>query len=145
MSPRSLLKLFSFILFIKISACSQYAENILQKDHQNFTFLSDVTCAIAKDELEKHPEMQTIALIELQNNFTLLSREIFKCLPADVAKLSIMPHTPYVTKELRTFAYHNLTLMLPKQSLIIYVTDKVEPVRKFSNSKFCFTIFQQLD
>jgi hypothetical protein len=93
-----------------------------RQKHSNFSLLINFTCAVAKDELEKHPEMRTIALIELENNFKPnFSREILKCLPGDVAKVVIMPHS---------HAYGNSTVLLEKSALIIYVADKIQKVCK---------------
>lgn len=85
---------------------------------KTFQLLRNFTCAVVKDELEKHPEMQTIAMIELENNFpSNFSREILKCLPDEVAKVVMMPHT---------HVFRNNTIKLTKESMIIYVADRIE-------------------
>jgi hypothetical protein len=55
-------------LFIFFSLFS-YSNFFLILNHQKFSLLRDFTCAVARDEVKKHPEMQTIAFIELENNF----------------------------------------------------------------------------
>lgn len=92
----------------------------------NYELLSNFVCAVAKDEFEKHPEMRTIALTELENNFpSNFSRQILKCLPNQVAKVIINPHSHFD---------YNSTLMLSKESMIIYVADKIEKVKKVSRT-----------
>ena len=82
---------FSLILIFQTQLV---ASKFLQKEHrQDFSLLLNFTCGAAKDELEKHPEMQTIAMVELENNFPReFSREIQKCLPKEVAVININPH-----------------------------------------------------
>lgn len=85
------------------------------KNWRAFSFLAKFTCAVVKDEFEKNPEMQTIAIIELENYFpSIFSWRIIQCLPDEVAKLIINPH------------YHidfNNTIVLPRESMIIYLGD----------------------
>lgn len=116
-------------IFFKVFLTLSFVNSL--RHHQNFTLLRDFTCAVIEDELKEHPEMQNVALIELENNFPLnFSREVLKCLPKEVAKLIIMPHCPSITSALHTFAYFNFTILLPKQTMIIYIADKVDWVRK---------------
>lgn len=128
----------SFSLF----SCSHLLGKYLRTDHrQNFTKLREFVCLIAKDESEKHPEMQTIAFVELENNFpSSFSAEILKCLPTNVAKLILQPRSRDVEG--------NESMILPKQSMVIYVADSVSWVRiKTLNllaTKFCDLILCDL-
>jgi hypothetical protein len=116
MSLKKVITLFSLIFFLHFSQSFNYHKN-------NFSFLRNFTCAVAKDELEKHPEMRTIAMIELENNFPpTFSREILKCLPDGVAKILMKPHTNY---------FENNTVTLPKESMVIFVADKIHKVSFF--------------
>lgn len=111
-----------FLLIMLIAIC--FVNSKLRKGHlrQDFAVLENFTCAVAKDVLEKHPYMRTIVVVELKNNFPLdFTRKVLKCLPKDVAKFMMMPH---VFKKLKK------TLILPKESMIIFIADKVELVRK---------------
>jgi putative heme iron utilization protein len=66
--------------------------------------------------------MRTIAMVELESDFpSTFSREILKCLPENVAKLIIQPHT---------HQFENNSISLGKHSMVIYVADKVEEVSK---------------
>lgn len=102
--------------------------NYLRRDHRhNFSLLLDFACAIAKDEFNKNPEMRTIGVVELKNKFPpQFSREVLKCLPQDVSKVILNPHTHY---------NKNKTLILPKESMIIYVADivQIEVVVDYTN------------
>lgn len=105
-------KIYFIILIFCISNSNQF-----KKYRKHFSLLRDFTCDVAKDELEKHPEMRTIAVIELEHNFpSSFSREVLQCLPADVAKVMLDPHLNY-------------SLILPKETLVIYIADKVEWVK----------------
>lgn len=92
----------------------------LHKSHdRNFSLLIDFTCAVAKDELEKHPEMRTIALIELENNFMPeFSQKISHCMPNDVAKVILTSNKFYNKSE----------TSMPKESMIILIADKIREV-----------------
>lgn len=103
------------ILLILTFLSEIYSKNISQKN-----LLKDFTCVVVKDELDKNPEMQTIVLIELENNFPLnFNREILKCLPQNVAKIVLKPHIDF---------YRNKTFSLSKSSMVIYVADKIRKV-----------------
>ena len=79
----------------------------------------NITCATANDEIENNPELRTIALITLEHKFLFdITSEIFKCLPS-VAKVLLMPHTNY---------FSNFTILLPKETMIIIVADKMRKV-----------------
>jgi hypothetical protein len=115
MSLNKVLPLFSLLLSLLFNFSHS---KIIHKN--NFSLLRDFTCAVAKDELEKHPEMRTIAIIELENNFPpTFSREILKCLPDDVAKILMQPINNI---------HKNNTIFLPKESMVIFVADKIEKV-----------------
>lgn len=95
------------------------------RNNQKFSLLRDFTCAVAKDELMKHPEMRTIAMIELRNSFPKsFSREVLKCLPGDVAKMILHPHTHF---------HGNQTTQMTKSIMLIYVADNVVKVRNFQS------------
>jgi hypothetical protein len=99
-----------FLIFSMVSG-------ILNSRHKNknFQLLRDFTCAAARDELEKHPEMRTIAMIELENNFPPnFCREILKCLPDDVTK---------IVMNFQVDDFENKIIFMPKESIIIYVVD----------------------
>lgn len=53
------------IIFVILCA---FSFAISHSHQQNFSLLRDFTCAVVEDELKEHPEMQTVALIELENN-----------------------------------------------------------------------------
>lgn len=113
---KSSIQIFIILLLLQNQI---FAKSSFEKD---FSLLRDLTCEFAKDELEKHPEMNTIALIELENNFPhKFSSEVLKCLPNYVTKVIMNPHT---------HASGNSTILLSKSALIIYIADKVEEVRK---------------
>lgn len=106
----------NFVVFL--SACKQS----LSKDskNQNFEFLRDFTCAIVEDEHKNHPEMRSIALIELENNFpSSFSSDILKCMPENLAKVLIQPNIGF---------HKNITFMLPQSTIVIYIADKVKKV-----------------
>ena len=112
-----------FLLFSTIFASSQAQKIFLQENCQKFSLLRDISCAVAADELAKHPEMRTIALMELQNGFPkTFSAEILKCLPKEVKKLILQPHELFD----RNYSLQNI---LPKESMVIYVADKIEKVK----------------
>jgi hypothetical protein len=105
-----------FLIFILIT--SLHSKEVSRK---NFSRIRDFTCAVAKDVLVKHPEMQTIALVELENNFPkCFTREILKCLPEDVAKVVMMPF------KIVTGTYFSSPLS--KSSMVIFVVDHTENV-----------------
>lgn len=109
---------FSLVLTVVVYA--EHAKYLYKQHRQNYSRLIEITCDIAKDELKKHPEMQTIVLVELENNFpSYFSRRILKCLPADVAKLS-------VDDDFNDVDAINLT----KESMVIYIADIVQWVKK---------------
>lgn len=90
--------------------------------YEDFPLLRNFTCAVANDEFDKNYDMRTIAFVEHENNFPQsFSREVLKCLPTDVSKIIFNPHT---------HQYLNNSIILPKQSMIIFVTDNLgEKVR----------------
>lgn len=96
---------------------SQSVKNYLQEEmQQNFSLLRNFTCAAVKNELDKNPDMRTVAMVELENNFPHeFSNEVLKCLPIDVTKMILNPHADEETQ-----------LILPRQTMVIYVADKVE-------------------
>lgn len=102
-----LLRLSVIILFFQTVEFSSF--------RQNFSLLTNFTCDVANYELENHPEMQTIAFIELENNFpSHFSREVLKCLPKEVATVIINLHF---------HIKHNNTFKLSKHTLVIYIAD----------------------
>jgi hypothetical protein len=109
------LQLFIVFYIIFLSNNFSFSKN------QRFSLLRDFTCAVAKDELQIHPDVQTIAMIELENNFPPQFRgEILKCLPDGVAKVNIVPHT-YLNPRSK--------FKLSKHSMVIYIADKIEKVQ----------------
>lgn len=105
------------ILVILIVFNTVQCQNAPDKD---FSLLQDFVCAAANDEHHKNPLMQTIAMVELENEFPPgFSRGILKCLPPDVAKVILNPHV---------FERYNITMQLTKSSMIIYVADKMDKV-----------------
>jgi hypothetical protein len=110
-----------FLLFSTILNPSNSAKFLHKNHRKNFHLLRDFTCEVAKDELNKNPDMRTIALIELESDFPPnFSREILKCLPVEVTKIILMPHTP---------SYRNNSVVLGKSSMAIYLSDKFNSVR----------------
>lgn len=78
---------FIILIIFTLKPFNVCMENIKTKD---FSLLRDFTCEIVKDELEKHPEMRTVVMIEIQNDFPhSFSRELLKCLPEYLTKLII--------------------------------------------------------
>lgn len=99
-----------------------YAQVSSKHHRQKFSLLRAFTCKVAKDVIRKNPETRTIALIELENKFPhSFSSDILKCLPDDVTKLIIQPHS---------HIFMNNTISVSKSSIVIYVADKVEKVFK---------------
>ena len=112
--------LFKFLLLSTIFAFSQAQENFLPQNRKSFSLLRDLICAVADDELAKHPEMRTILLVELQNDFPkTFSAEILKCLPSVVTKV-------YLNYPTDIYGKFSRNLILPKESLVIYVTDEAK-------------------
>jgi hypothetical protein len=108
------LKFQVFLIFSLFSPLNFF----LILNNENFSLLRNFTCAVVKDELEKNLEMRTIFVIEQENKFPKdFSREILKCLPKDVAVLLS-----------QTDLYKKHSIILPKESMVIYVVDKVEKV-----------------
>lgn len=96
----------------------------INAEFPNFSLLRDFTCAVGKDELKNHPELQTIKLIELENDFpSNFSDEILKCLPDDVTKLVIRTN-------------QNGTFNTTKNMMVVYIASCV---RKVKNDKLIFT------
>lgn len=109
-------KSFNLILIILISLFPSSFQQT-QSCHDQENLLVDFTCAVARDELKNYPEMTTIAVIELENNFTLnFISEILRCLPNNVSKII-------------STQQNNLSVSLTKSSLIIYVADVIEKVK----------------
>lgn len=102
-----------------------HLQKYIRKDHrQNFTLLCDFICAVVKDELDKNQEMQTVGFVELENDFPSdFSRKMLKCMPHNVSKLILNPHDHF---------YRNTTMKLTKQTMVIYVANKVVWVVNFS-------------
>lgn len=97
-----------------------FSKKLHKRDDKKFDFLRDFVCNTTKNELERHPEIQTIAMVELKNNFPLkFSREILKCLPDNVAKVILKPHNNF---------NGNSTISLPKSSIVIFIADDVKEV-----------------
>ena len=112
--------ILKIILALSVLNFLRAQNHFFATDFQNFSFLRDFSCAVAKDELEKHPEMRTIALIELKNYFPSgFSEEIIKCLPENVGKI--------VSSDSDVF--HHSSFSLPKESMVFYVVDEIEKVR----------------
>lgn len=129
-------KFLKFLLVLSVLSNLIHSQDLFVKYiseslRQNFSLLRDFTCAVARDVLDNNPDMRTIGIVELKNKFPKgFSREIFQCLPKDVAKILLMPHL---------HDFKNNTVKLPKQSMIIYVADKV----KLINVRYgCFLIFR---
>ena len=124
-------KYFKTSILLHLLSFSCAFKDFLTIQNQNFSQLRDFACAAAEDELKKHPEMKTIALVEFENDFpSTFSAEILKCLPRDVLKIIFAPYTYYTRKEIKHFS-----LILPKESLLIYVADKVQEVILFLSVK----------
>ncbi len=112
-----------FLLFSTIFASLQAQKYFLPQNRENFSLLRDLSCAVAVDELAKHPEMRTIALVELQSDFPeTFSREILKCLPPEVAKVILKPYKLLLENVTKS-------LVLTKETMVIYVADKIERVK----------------
>lgn len=90
MSPK-VIKYFLKILIILLSLKFGNSQKYFRKNHRkNFELLKNFTCEIVVDELKIHPEMRTVAIVELENKFPQsFIREILKCLPENVAKIII--------------------------------------------------------
>ncbi len=124
MSRNFLKFLLKFALLSSIFTFLRAQKNFFPQNCENFSLLRDLSCEVAADELAKHPEMRTILLVELRSDFPkTFSAEILKCLPPEVAKLILKPQT--IVAEDRTKKH-----FLPKESLVIYVMDEVEKVRR---------------
>lgn len=107
--------LLFFDIIILVSSSNIFSVKIINR---NYSRLVNFSCEVARDELEKHPEMRTIALIELKNNFPKkFSRDILNCLPERVSKVIMSPNDK-----------RNNRISLPKTSMVIYVADNVEKV-----------------
>lgn len=115
--------IFSTLLLLTVALATHRSERFARMDHkQNFELLSNFTCAVAHDEINKHHEMRTIALVELENNFpSNFSQSILKCLPNFISKVVLNPHNHFD---------FNSTFTLPKESMVIYIADKIEKVGK---------------
>ncbi len=113
-------KYFKTSILLHLLSFSCAFKDFLTIQNQNFSQLRDFACAAAEDELKKHPEMRTIALVEFENDFpSTFSAEILKCLPRDVSKIIFFP---YIQKE----GFN--PIRIPKESMLIYVADKIEEV-----------------
>lgn len=122
MSKKFLNTVLIFFLIIFAFPLNRSHEFARKDRRHNFELLSSFTCAVVNDELEKHPEMRTIAMVELKNDFpSNFSREISKCLPNFVAKMIMNPHDNF---------NESCTFMFPKESMIIYIADAIEKVGK---------------
>lgn len=109
-----------FAIILSLLHC-EYIAAILRKNHQkNSSLLLDFTCATVKDEVDKNSDMRMVAIVELENNFSReFCREVLKCLPKEVAVIIINPHEDL---------HGNSTLMLPKQTMVIFIADILERV-----------------
>lgn len=108
-----LLKCFAILLVLSVVELKRARKN--QK-------LPNFICSIVKDQLKKHPETRTIALIELENNFPVdFGQKILECFPSDVAKLLLKPKKPIECDVESCFQHTWLTL--PKETMIIYAVD----------------------
>ncbi len=126
-----------FLFFSIIFNFSQ-AQKIFPPQSQNFSLLRDLTCAVAADEFAKHPEMRSILLVEQKNDFPkTFSAEILKCLPREVNKVILRPLRLVLDKLIEIqgkqwvtkFHFDHLLRKIPKESLVILVSDEVEKVR----------------
>ena len=108
--------IFGFlIIFQSLSAQEIFNRNL----GDDFSFLSEFTCAVAKDLLEKNSDMKTIALIELENGFPkTFSRKILKCLPHEVSKVVMMAHSNIFDDK----------RIMTKGSMVIFVADNLNDV-----------------
>lgn len=62
--------------------------------YQHFLIFQNFICNFIIQELMKNPDIRTISLIELKNEFSpTFTREVLKCLPEEVAKLNMRPIT----------------------------------------------------
>lgn len=118
--------MFSALLVLNFIDFS--SSNLILPSQSDFTLLRNFACAVAKGVLKKNPEMQGIALIELENNFSRnFGTQILKCLPGEVFKVTMQPH------ESSSNAFH--PIRMAKSSLIIYIADKVENVNIYDLDK----------
>ena len=125
--------LFKFIFYISnfnlISTSQNYSAFYQRED---FLKLWNFICEVAKDVVEKDPDLRTIAIVELKNNFpSAFSARVLKCLPV-VPKVILMPHTNYE---------ENATIFLPKQSLIICLADERDSGNDLAAMKVIFNCF----
>ncbi len=119
------------IIIFSILSNSQAQKDFILQNGRNFSLIRDLTCLVAKDELEKHPEMRTIALVEVTHDFPPeFTSEILKCLPDQVSKIILKPHS---------HVSWNTSIILSKESMIIYVVDDFNHV---SSMLVCSCEFQ---
>lgn len=127
MSQKMLLKILVFFALFSLT----FPKNFSKFRRQNLSLLRNFTCSVVKDELEKNPELRTVAMVELESDFEQgFSAGILKCLPVYVTKVVIQPHT---------HIYENNSVQLSKNSMVIYLADRFEVrnliFRKFKNIK----------
>ena len=119
-----------FLLISIIFNFSQAQKNLFIQKRKEFSLLRDLTCAVAADEFAKHPEMWSIVLVELKNDFSkTFSAEILKCLPKDVIKKILDPRK-FKVKLILSILFDGFLMKIPKESLVILVLDEVKKVRK---------------
>ncbi len=113
-----------FLLFSTIFNFSQAQNIFFSQNREKFSLLRDLTCAVAADELARNPEMKSILLVEFQNEFPkTFSAEILKCLPREVSKVILGPRK-------LLFDNDHMLKEIPKESLVILVSDEVEKVKR---------------
>lgn len=108
-----ILNTFLFLNFIII-----VQSNILKSSQQLFEETSNLVCKILNLEIERNKEIRTIALMDIESNFSSsLDQSVLKCLSDNISKVIL---TPNDDQEI------NGTLSLPLTSIILYITDELQ-------------------
>lgn len=109
--------LLVLLIFIKTFTCFSHPKR------ENFKKLQTFVSDLVFNELQAHPEMQSIAIVEYKNDFPPeFGEELIKLLPEDISKVIIRPENHW---------FHNSTLRLTKSSMVIYIVDKIDSVSFF--------------
>lgn len=98
---------------------------------QYFLIFQKFICNFINEELKSYPEVRTMALIELENNFPQsFSREILKCLSDGITKLNMKP----ITTELIFFDDGFILQKKSQQAqslkpkIVLYIADNIDEV-----------------
>ena len=92
-----MIKIFlKFVLLVSnFNSISTFQNSSVFDPIEKFSNLSKFICEVARDVADNEPDLRTIALVIMKNNFpSTFSAEVLKCLPF-ATKVILMPHTNF--------------------------------------------------